>query len=419
MDTLRITAEMDRRNGLLFLICYSLTFFVAPVVYVDIVQATLCNKLGAGAIVANLPNAMYLLGGVAPLFCSLLVPHRLERAVVVSANGVTAGLIGLVCLTLMLPVPIWVPISAVITQGLIQGFSGATSLVFTWQCLGRGTSMQGRARAFKRTFALAPLFAVLGSLGAQYVLNRGFSRIVFPYDFALLYGLAFLSMATVSALSSLYRLAPVPDEKPRPVLQYLAETIRDYVRSVPLLRLFLVYGLWYCALSGASNLSLFAQKAMQRDPKEVAGLIMAIRFGGKSIGGYSLGIIAQRVGLRYSVVVTSFFLLAGFGWAWFSSGYPFLLAFGFMGAGELGGAYIPNLGLSLSRPEAGARNLALLSLGGPAASFAPALHGALSERFGFHASFAFGLLAAVAAIWLTFRIRSTPGIETAAVSVSS
>ena len=167
MDTLTITAAMDRRNGLLFLICFSLTFFAAPVVYVDIVQAALCNKLGASATVASLPSSMYLLGGLAPLFCSLLVPHRLERAVVVFANGVTAALIGIVCVTLMLPVPVWVPIWAVVVQGLLQGFSGATSLVFMWQCLGRGTTPEGRARAFKLTFTLAPLFAVLGSLGAN------------------------------------------------------------------------------------------------------------------------------------------------------------------------------------------------------------------------------------------------------------
>lgn len=419
METLPISAEMDRRNGLLFLICYSLLFFAAPVVYVDIVQASLCNKLGASAMVANLPNAMYLLGGIAPLFCSLLLPHRLEQSAVVAANGITAVLIGLVCLTLILPAPTWLRILVVVTQGLIQGFSGATSLVFTWQCLGRGTSTQGRARTFKRTFALAPLFAVLGSLGAQYILNRGFLAITFPYDFGLLYGLAFLCMATVSALSLLYRLAPVPDEETPPLFRYLAETIQGYVRSVPLRRLFLVYGLWYCALSGASNLSLFAQNAMHRDPKEVAGLIMAVRFGCKSMGGYLLGLIAQRVNLQYSVVAASSLLLAGFGWAWFASGYPFLLAFGFMGAGELGGAYIPNLGLSLSRPENGARNLALLSLGGPAASFAPALHGALSDRFGFHTSFAFGLLAAAAAIWLTLRIRSSSTVQTAVVSASS
>src|SRR6185437_15357927 len=113
MDSATITTAMDRRNGLLFLICFSLTFFAAPVIYVDIVQAALCNKLGASATVASLPNAMCLLGGLAPLLCSLLVPYRLERAVVVLANGVTAALIGLVSVTLILPLPVWVPICAV------------------------------------------------------------------------------------------------------------------------------------------------------------------------------------------------------------------------------------------------------------------------------------------------------------------
>jgi hypothetical protein len=405
MDVLPITAEMDRKNGLLFLISFSLMYFAAPVVYVDVVQAVLCNKLGASATVANLPTAMYLLGGLAPLLCSMLVPHRLERSVVVLANGVTAILIAVVSVTLMIPFPSWVPISAVVLQGLVQGFSAATSQVFTWQCLARGTTLDGRARTFKRTFALAPISAVLGSLGAQYVLNTGFHKVVFPYDFALLYALAFLCVSSVSILASRYELAFVPDEPRPPILRYLTETIRQYVKSRPLVLLFFVYALWYCALSGSSNLSLFVKHAINRDPKEVAGLIMAIRFGCKAIGGYVLGVIAQRAGLRYSVIAASLFLMAGYSWGWMIPGYAFLLAFGLMGAGELGGAYIPNYGLSLSRPENGARNLALLTLGSPVASFAPALHGALTDHFGFHASFTFGLLTAAAAIWLTIRIR--------------
>src|SRR5436309_7100151 len=94
MDTAQIIApdslEMDRHNSRIFLFSYLLTYLAAPVLYVGVVQAALCDKLGANATTANLPAAGYLIGNVAPLFFSWWVPHRWERAVVVAANTISA-----------------------------------------------------------------------------------------------------------------------------------------------------------------------------------------------------------------------------------------------------------------------------------------------------------------------------------------
>ena len=90
---------------------------------------------------------------------------------------------------------------------------------------------------------------------------------------------------------------------------------------------------------------------------------------------------------------------------WVAPGYLFLFAFALPGAGQMNGAYTPNYAVTLSRPEAGARNLSLLGLAGPVASFAPALHGYLTDRYGFGASFLFDLGAALLGLWLTARIR--------------
>ena len=83
---------------------------------------------------------------------------------------------------------------------------------------------------------------------------------------------------------------------------------------------------------------------MGAGPKDVSGLIMALRFGCKSIGGYALGVLALRKGIRASVMMCSILLVAGIFWGWIMPGYAFLFAFGLIGAGELGGAYIPNFG---------------------------------------------------------------------------
>ena len=118
-----IAPEVDRRNALIFASTYLFIFFAAPVVYVGVVQAALCDKLGASATVANLPASVYMFGAVASFVLAWLLPHRLERTVLVCANLVTAASMTIVCVTLFLPFSNLVRIVAVITQGLIQGFS--------------------------------------------------------------------------------------------------------------------------------------------------------------------------------------------------------------------------------------------------------------------------------------------------------
>jgi len=405
MSGLPITAAMDRRNGNLYLLTYVLIYLAAPVSYIGVVQAALCDKLGSSATVANLPFAGYLLGGIAPYFLSLVIPHRWERAVVIWSYGLTAFFIGLVFFTILAKLSPWIPVSVLIAQGLLQGAFSATSQVFTLQCLARGMTEEGRNRTFQRTYFLTPICAVVGSLGAQFLLSGGLRWAQFPYDFALLYAIGFACLTGVTALSFFFELAPIDDQPRAPILQNVAESVRDYASSRPLVLLLLVYTLWYCALSITPNLSLYTRHAMGRDPKDFSGLIMALRFGCKSIGGYLLGAMALRFGARSSVFTTSLLLAAGTLWGWIMPGYAFLFAFGLLGAGELGGAYIPNYGVTLSRPETTARNVGLLTLAQPLSSFSPALLGFLADRMGFATSFSCALAMALAAMWITTRIR--------------
>src|SRR5437870_5682846 len=97
-----VSPEDDRHNGWVFTLCYVLIYISAPVLYVGVVQAALCDKLGAGATLANLPASTYMFGQMAPLVFSWLVPHRLERSVVVWSNLATGLMILGVALSLAL-----------------------------------------------------------------------------------------------------------------------------------------------------------------------------------------------------------------------------------------------------------------------------------------------------------------------------
>ena len=400
-----ITEEMTRRNARIFLISWLLIYFAAPAVYVGIVQAALLDKLGASATVANLPLAAYKLGALAPLFLSWLLPHRLERNVVVWANVVTATLLSLVCLSLLLPASADFRITVIILQGFLQGLSSSISMVFQLQCLTRGTTSEGRVRVLKQTFTLTPFSAVAGSLAAQWVLDPSFTFLNFPYDFAAIYLVAAPCIAGVAWISTRYDLAPLADEPRKPLFGYLLGSIREFIKSRSLVLAWLGYWLWYVTLSIIPNISLLAREKLSEDPKNFAGYQNALLFGFKSVGGYGLGLLAMHYGLRLSALTSSALLGASVIWAWTVPGYGYLFAFGLIGAGQLGGTYFPNFVALLSSPEAGPRNLSLIQMAAPAAFFGPAVHGWLLDEWGFPASFIFGLAAAVLSMLLVTAIR--------------
>jgi len=302
-------------------------------------------------------------------------------------------------------------------NGLIQGFSGSTSQVFKYQCLRRGTTAEGRARAMKWTFILGPIAAVLGSLWAQFVLNGGIFSLAYPYDFAYLYLIGAPSVAGVALLSRLYRLEPIEEERRESFARYLVSSVRSFVQSRTLRFLWLAYFFWHLTIGAMPNLSLYSRVVLGGDPKQFSGIIMALRFGFKSAGGYLLGMIAMKKGIRAPLLTAVFLLAAAIVWGWSVPGYAYLMAFGLMGAGELGGAYFPNYAVSISSASLGARTLSLLTLVGPISSAGPALHGALTDRFGFSASFIFALAAATVSLCFLTRLPGKPDTQQVARSI--
>ena len=407
-----VTPAMDRRNGRIFCASFVLKYFAAPVGYVGVVQAALCDKLGAGPAVSNLPAAAYLFGHFAPLVLSSFIPSRRVRAVVVAAYAATTILLAAVCTLLVFPVPTPVRLGAVIGHGLVQGFSGSISNVYVWQCLARGTTLDGRARALKLTYTVGPISAIAGSLAAQFVLGGGVPALPYLYDFAALYLVGVVTMGIVTLISSRYELIAISEEPRTPFLRHMADSIRSYGRSRVLVLLWFAYLLWYSTLNGMTNLSLYTRVAIGREPKELSGLIMALRFGFKALAGFVLGVIALRRGMRAPLTTTVLLLGAAIAWAWIAPGYAYLVAFGLLGAGELGGVYFPNYLVAISPAATGTRNLALLTLVSCASSVAPILYGGLTQLFGFRAAFALGAVLAASSLWLVTKLPRMQGSDT-------
>jgi MFS family permease len=392
--------KIERRNGNLFILTQLLTYFSAPVLYVGVVQAAFCDRLGASATVANLPNSTYLLGAIVPIFCAWLFPARSEQRIVQVGYTVVATSLLLVCAVVFLPAPNALRIGVVIGQGLLLGVMNSTISIYLMKCLARGTSEQGRARALKYAFGFGPVAAVLGSLFAQLLLAGKIEGVRYPVNFGILYLVALPCMAACALAVRRFRLVDVPDETTPSLVDFMRRSLGAFVEDRRLVITWISYLLWYCALGGMTNLSLYTREAVGRTPLELAGVIMALRFGCKSIAGFGIGSVAARFGARYAMICTVVFVGLGMAWPLISTGYGYLGAFGLMGAGELGGIFFINYVVSISQPALATRNLALLSLVAPVSSFVPALHGSLTDAFGFHASFLFGSLAAGAALTL-------------------
>ncbi|MDB6168025.1 MAG: transporter [Verrucomicrobia bacterium] len=411
-----ITPSVDRWNGLIFIWAQLLIYFAAPVIYVGIVQAGYCDRLGASATVANLPQAAYLFGSVTPFLSAWLFSPRYDRQIAASAFHVLGASILVVGVSVFVPLPDGVHVGILIGQGLVAGLATNLTNIYGLKCLARGTTEAGRGWAYKYAFGFGPLAAVLGSLAAQAVLAEKLPHIHYPNTVALVYLVAAPCMLACGWLLSKSELGPEPPH----VRQGLGGYVRDSCRALGgdrrLLLVWCGFLAWYVTLNAMTNLSLYSREAMGRSPLELAGAFMALRFSFKAVAGFGLGTIAARRGAWLPVMITVVLVGAGIGWAYFSTGKAYLVAFGLMGAGELGGIYFFNYFISISAPEHVARNLGMLALVTPLSAVAPPLYGLVTDRFGFHASFAMGIIAAVIALVLVAAARRPGNFAAAAAA---
>jgi MFS family permease len=399
-----IALRTERKNGNIFLWANLLVYLSAPVRYIGITQAVLCSKLGASAGLSNLPTSAYAFGCLAPLFVTCFIAHRLERRMVVGTSVIVSVLLALVALALFLPWSNGLRVDLVVGQAILLGFLNSIQQVYLLQCLGRGTTEAGRARALKLTYTFGPLAAVAGSLAAQFVLRGGLPYFAFPRDFALLYFVGVPTSAIMAWCCGRFELEPMAEEAPTPFYVSLAGSFRRFLTSRRLIVLWFAYFCWYSAYWALPNLALYALHAMGRDPASFSGLMMAIQYGSKAFAGFGFGLLYQRHGVRAPMIAT--ILASGFAvvWAWSIPGYGYLGAFALVGAGQLGDIYFRNAVLSWSPAATATRDLSIFSLVVLASSPVPTMYGKIADHWGFPPSFELAIGFAVIGLILLLRL---------------
>jgi hypothetical protein len=260
-----------------------LAFFAALVLYVGVVQAALCARLGASATIANIPASAYAVAFFFPVIFASVIPFRFERTGVIVASSVTTFVAATTCVVLMVPFSANVRIWAVVGSGSLTGVSESIASVYKYQCLARGTTAEGRAQTLKITFTLGAIFAVLGSLGAQFVLNGGIPALSYPNDFGFIYLVSMVCMIGVTLLSSGYKLIEVQEESRPSFYSHLREGMKSYAGNRSLVLLWLSYLLFNFSFNSVCNLALYVRTVIGGPPQALAGLMMALRFAFKAL----------------------------------------------------------------------------------------------------------------------------------------
>jgi hypothetical protein len=426
------------RNLLIYGTNVSLIYLAAPVLYVGLTQAALCERLGASKTIANLPATVYFWLTPFPVVIAWYFSSvRVLKTVLVGAYLTAAGTGAIVAATLMVPTPAWVSekllalygslpawlqappdwvIPALLVHAAALGCALGVVATYQWEMLGRGVAESRRGQALSLAFGVGPIFAVLGSLLSQLLLDGKLGPLdlgasPFPWNFAGLFAASVPIMVLAAFLATRFVVPQPPAEVERKpfvtgVFGGLGEFLGYRALCVAALGMILVAS----GYNILPNISLYTLEATGEPAEKFVGYQNTLRFGFKVFAGLFLGWLLTKTNPKAGLLITGGFCLASVLWAllapkdWIQVGSAaipvFLLSFALMGAGELFGAYYPNYILSCSAKSRMRRNLAFTSMLNMPSGFAALWFGHLADNYGLPTSFVASSAILVAALLL-------------------
>ena len=414
----------QRWNLILFAVCTGTQYLAAPVLYVGITQAALCDRLGADARTSNLPGTLFFAMTAMPALIAWLSPRvsSLKRNLSLF-YGTSALMLATLAVTLALPVSNQVKLAMIVLQGGVSGAVMPAANALMWEVMGRGSDESRRGLALSLAFGAGPLLAVVGSFGQTALLGGDlfglhFAGLSYPLNFIILFAAGAPVMGLAALFSQFFVIAPVEHEPSRePVSSVIGLLIglplmlvsialmqvsstslrtlgslcavgsalafvyhfRTILQQRVLLLATLVTILVYAGNVIPSNMNLYSSEALGDLPEKYAGVQNMLRFSFKVVAGTVLGWVLTRTNPRVGILATSSIFLLAQVWAMFVTGPWYLVAFGIHGAGELVGVYAPNYIVSASRKDQLRRNMAFVTMLMVPAAPAGYLYGAIVD----------------------------------------
>lgn len=414
-----LPADQQTRN----IVCYAgfwcLHYLAAPVSYIGTTHANFLKDLGNTDTVANLPHAVYQWLTALPILVAWIFPQpKMLKPLLVTPLLLMSAASAAVALTIWLGLSNRAVTIAVIAHGAAFGVSGGVLLTTLWEVLRRGVSTSRRGKALGFAFGVGPLMACVGSLAQQALFSKnpigGYSLgLTFPNNYLALFAAAapVLLLETLVAASF---IIPVPQAEPigdSRVAEILGG-LRRFFTCRPLVLGAVAYLLVYSGGNAImDNVSMHAKEVLKEATASTVGTQSFLRFGFKAAAGVFFGWLLTKSNAKVMLLTTTSVLIFGMGWALNVTGWWYLLAMGWLGAGELFGVYFPNYITTSSNKSQVRVNMAYLTLLGSLVGFASVIFGQISDRHGRIASFytATGILvAAMLLIGFALPPRPTP-----------
>lgn len=393
----RLEPRLQNRNALIYATQISLIYFAAPALYVGFVQAGLCKHLHTSDTIANLPSTVYLAMAWAPVVMVWLVPQaRLLKTTLGFAYGLIAAIGAGVAAVLIAEPSSGLIIGALVVHAAVLGAANGVVNVLSWEALDRGVSARLRGKALGLAFGWGPGFAVIGSLGAQLLLDGKLFGwipppwivVAYPYSYAMLFAASAACMALAAFLVRFYRIPlPKADVERESFHTAVIGGFKSFLSHRVLLIACIAYLLVYCGNMVQINMSIFTYEAVGQMSEDLAGYQLTLRFSFKMLCGFLLGWLLTRTNPKVPLLVTIGLQIAGVLWVLMVPGYWFMLAFGLNGAGELFGVYYMNYPVQCSAKSQVRRNIAFLALISTLVGLAPVLYGWISDTWSLRASF--------------------------------
>ncbi|MSQ95990.1 MAG: hypothetical protein EXR98_15740 [Gemmataceae bacterium] len=389
-----LPATLQTRNLACFAGLWCLIYLTGPISYVGVTHANLLHELENNDRTNNSPQAWYQWMSAASVLVAWLLPHpRWLKPLLIGALAAKALVTALVVAAIWFKLSGAVVTTSVIAFGGVFGAANAVQIMTLWELVRRGVATGRRGTLMGWTFGLGPVMACVGSLLQQLLLSAepitGYSfGVAFPENYMLLFAGAIPVLLASIVLSVAFVVPPpVGESIPAAGLADILGGLRQFLTTGPVLICAIAYVMVYSGGRAImDNVSLHAKDVLG-DESNTVGVQNFLRFGFKAVAGVLLGYLLAKTHPKATLLATIGLLLLGMAWALTVPGWWYLLTVGWLGAGELFGAYFFNY-ISTASPKSQVRvNIAYVSLMGIVVGFASVMYGQISDNYGRIASF--------------------------------
>jgi predicted MFS family arabinose efflux permease len=387
-----LPVSVQNWNIACFATFWAIYYLVAPVSYIGLTHANILAKLGNTDDINNLPSAVYLWLTPIPVLITWIFPHpRYLKPLAILSVGVMTLITAAVACTLWSGAPAVLSTRVVIAHGALFGAANGFLITALWDVLRRGVSTSRRGKALGYTFGIGPLFACVGSvlqdacLDGSLLGGRTFG-LAFPNNYLAMFA-ATSPLILLNGVIMAAFVVPPPSAQDEPEKERLLEIGRgllQFLRNRNVLFAVVIYVIVYSGGNAIlQNVSLYAQNVLG-DATDTVGQQNFLRFGFKAGAGALLGWLLAKANPRATLLATTAVLLAGMVWALVSGGWgwPFMLTFGILGAGELFGAHFPNYVTTASEKKYVRINMAYLGVLTLFTGFSAYAFGQISTTYG-------------------------------------